>query len=138
MSNPIKSGLNINELLSNTPNNVAKNAISVRISNDIQLHPSSYADGAISILSTRTIENQRAHSQEVRVNKSRHFWVSCDCEYFMFNCEYALTQYGASEIKYSNGQPAVKRNPKNVPRVCKHLYKILSNRNIINSLYNFS
>lgn len=51
--------------------------------------------------------------------------VSCDCEFFLYYCEYALTTWGAARIKYSNGEPAEVRNPGNIPLVCKHLVKLL-------------
>lgn len=61
-------------------------------------------------------------------------WVRCSCEDFTFRWEYALTQNGASNIKYSNGAAAVVTNPNNVPGVCKHLYKILSRRSTLRTL----
>jgi hypothetical protein len=51
--------------------------------------------------------------------------VSCDCEFFLFYCEYALSTWGAARIKHSNGEPAVVRNPGNVPLVCRHLVPVL-------------
>jgi hypothetical protein len=59
------------------------------------------------------------------LSKQKRVVVSCDCEFFMFYCEYALTTWGAARIKYSNGEPAVVRNPGNLPLVCKHLVKLL-------------
>lgn len=59
------------------------------------------------------------------VSGQRRVVVSCDCEFFMFYCEYALSTWGAARIKYSNGEPAVVRNPGNVPLACKHLVKVL-------------
>lgn len=47
--------------------------------------------------------------------------VSCDCESFKFMWEYALTYYGASKIKYSNGQPPHTTNPSLAPGICHHL-----------------
>lgn len=60
-----------------------------------------------------------------KVGKQKRVLVSCDCEFFMFYSEYALTTWGAARIKYSNGEPAVVRNPGNLPLVCKHLIKLL-------------
>lgn len=59
------------------------------------------------------------------ISKQRRVIVSCDCEFFMFYCEYALTTWGAARIKFSNGEPATVRNPSNLPLVCKHLVKML-------------
>ena len=50
--------------------------------------------------------------------------VSCSCEYFLYNCEYALAKQGASQIRYSNGQPPVVRNPQEKPILCKHLTRL--------------
>jgi hypothetical protein len=47
-----------------------------------------------------------------------------NCPYFMFNNEYALNKVGSSSIKYCNGEPPKKTNPKNIPYLCKHLYSI--------------
>lgn len=58
------------------------------------------------------------------ISKQKRVIVSCDCEFFLFYCEYALTTWGAARIKYSNGEPADVRNPANVPLLCKHLVKL--------------
>jgi hypothetical protein len=54
-------------------------------------------------------------------------FVSCECPYFLFNCEYALTKSGNSEIHYSNGRPSYITNKakfgKFLPFLCKHLYR---------------
>jgi hypothetical protein len=51
--------------------------------------------------------------------------ISCDCEDFWATYEYALTQWGASQIKYCNGDPAVVKNPQNYPGCCKHLTRLI-------------
>jgi hypothetical protein len=50
-------------------------------------------------------------------------WVQCSCPYFLFNCEYACAKHESSEIKYSNGKPPYITNPRQIPYLCKHLYK---------------
>jgi hypothetical protein len=60
-----------------------------------------------------------------KISKQKRVIVSCDCEFFMFYSEYALSTWGAARIKYSNGEAAVVRNPGNLPLVCKHLVKLL-------------
>jgi hypothetical protein len=52
-------------------------------------------------------------------------WVSCNCRYFRYVCEWALTRYGSSDIVYSNGQPARITNPGGVGTTCKHVYQAL-------------
>ena len=56
--------------------------------------------------------------------KGNRVLVSCDCENFTFTCEYALTQWGASRIIHSNGEPATTTNPANHPLLCKHLFAL--------------
>lgn len=48
-------------------------------------------------------------------------WVSCDCEWFLYDCEVALNRYGCTDIRFSNGDYPVVRNSGMVPRLCKHL-----------------
>ena len=52
-------------------------------------------------------------------------WVSCNCRYFRYVCEWALTRYGSSDIVYSNGQPAKQTNPNGIGTACKHVYSAL-------------
>ena len=47
--------------------------------------------------------------------------VSCECGDFWCHWEYALNKRGASDIQYSNGEPPVVTNPRNIAGVCKHI-----------------
>lgn len=49
-------------------------------------------------------------------------WGWCDCPYFKYHCEVALSRRGSSAVIQSNGQRPRFTNPKMEPRVCKHLY----------------
>lgn len=51
-------------------------------------------------------------------------WVRCTCPWFLFHCEYALSQSGSTWVHYSNGEPANQTNPQNIPFVCKHIYAV--------------
>lgn len=51
--------------------------------------------------------------------------VGCSCPFFLFYAEYALHKYNAAEIRFSNGEPPVVRNPKERPLLCKHLVKLI-------------
>lgn len=53
-------------------------------------------------------------------------WVSCNCPYFLYNCEAALTKYGSSSIKYSNGAKPSTTNPRMIPFGCKHVYRAIN------------
>lgn len=54
---------------------------------------------------------------------TNHVKVACDCEYFLYICEYALNRKGAADIKYSNGKPPTTTNPTLIPTMCVHLVK---------------
>ncbi len=49
-----------------------------------------------------------------------------NCDYFTYNCEYALFKKGAADIRYSNGEPPTTLNVGLQPSVCKHLYALLT------------
>lgn len=57
---------------------------------------------------------------------SNKVWVSCDCDRFQFKWEYALTKKGASSIRFSNGEPPLTTNPRQIPAGCKHIYRVLA------------
>lgn len=48
-------------------------------------------------------------------------WCSCDCEFFLYYCEYALAKRGSSSIIYCNGEPPKNTNPTQKPMTCKHV-----------------
>lgn len=52
-------------------------------------------------------------------------WVSCNCNFFRYVCEWALTRYGSSDIIVSNGRAAVQTNPSGIGLGCKHVYAAL-------------
>lgn len=62
--------------------------------------------------------------EEDSIVRQKRVLVSCPCEDFTFTWEYALWTWGASHIKYCNGDPAVVRNPGNYPGMCKHLVAV--------------
>ena len=56
---------------------------------------------------------------------SEHVKVSCTCPDFWATWEWALTRRGASDIRYSNGDPPDSRNPRYIAGCCKHLVKMI-------------
>ena len=70
------------------------------------------------------------HQWKVRLKGPlfKALWCTCSCEYWLFHCEYALTEYGASSIINSNGEPPVVTNPRMIPKVCKHIAAVLESR----------
>lgn len=65
------------------------------------------------------------NKEKSRITSQKKIKVSCSCEFFTFYSEYALWTWGAANIRFSNGDPAVVRNPGNHPIVCKHLAQVL-------------
>ncbi len=65
------------------------------------------------------------NKSDSKISTQKRIKISCDCEFFMYYSEYALWTWGAANIRYSNGQPAVVRNPGNHPVLCKHLVQVL-------------
>lgn len=65
------------------------------------------------------------HDTLVKLVSPGKVWVHCGCEDFVYRWEYALAQQGASSIINGNGEPAVTRNPANIPGACLHVYKVL-------------
>lgn len=57
--------------------------------------------------------------------KQERIKVDCSCDDFCFTAEYALWTWGAANIKRSNGDPAVVKNPSSYPYYCKHVDKVL-------------
>lgn len=47
--------------------------------------------------------------------------VSCQCPDFWAVWEYALNKKGAAQIKFSNGEKPVEKNPSMIPGCCKHV-----------------
>jgi hypothetical protein len=58
------------------------------------------------------------------LNKKLQCIVSCSCFDNTMRWEFSNTQKGASEIEYSNGEPPVVTNPRQIVGMCKHLCKL--------------
>lgn len=125
------TGLSLRQLLKATPPYIHNNSRDVIVRS---LKESITKGGfpavqakAMSMTNTRRVEYKLSvigKDRELPVYKQKHVLVSCSCDFFTFTCEYALTQWGSAQIKYSNGEPAVTTNPGNQPLMCKHLVKL--------------
>jgi len=58
--------------------------------------------------------------------KGARVWVTCTCEYFLYNCEVALWSDESSSVRWSNGKDPNITNPSKAPRACKHLLNALA------------
>lgn len=72
-------------------------------------------------------EKPRIHKQEITLlsgtdirDRNAKIMFDCDCEFFCYYCEYALSLYGSAVIRRSNGEPSFTTNPRFVPILCKH------------------
>lgn len=130
----IEKGMTIVGLLNNTPRYIKEKARDeVVIKKYAQTKTKGGHRAMKAICQTRVPQRHEPHQCSVigldpdqpKLSKQKRVLVSCDCEFFLFYCEYALSTWGAARIKYSNGEPAVVRNPGNVPLVCRHLVPVL-------------
>jgi len=53
--------------------------------------------------------------------ESAKVWVTCDCEYWLYNCEVAVENKDSTDIIHSNGARPEVTNPRMVAHLCKHL-----------------
>lgn len=58
-------------------------------------------------------------------NLQSSVWVSCSCDHFKYNYEYAMATKGASDHVYAWRQPPVTMNPEMLPGACKHILAVL-------------
>lgn len=119
-------GLSFARLYANAQATDSKYAGDVAIDKMKKAKPFGY-DGFVIKTKTRDTKKMRryecvvASKTTLPVHRSRKVFVSCNCDRFLYYYEYALTQHGASEIKYSNGRFPVEKNPTLIPSACKHI-----------------
>lgn len=51
-------------------------------------------------------------------------WLTCSCEFWLFNCEYAVNKVGSTFIRKCNGDKPDIRNYGRIPYCCKHIYAV--------------
>ncbi len=126
------TGLSLRQLLKATPPYIQANAQEVIIR---ELKPAVSRGGfpgvkskILSVGNRGTKHQYRAtivgKETDIPLYKQKHVIVSCECEFFLYYCEYALTHWGSAVIKYSNGEPPVHTNPGLLPLMCKHLTQL--------------
>lgn len=131
--------LSLRQLMQRTPRNIKSNADDTRILKIKKIIDSDTGQPAVIsvIVSTHDSQgylrrNPKQHrcfimsmdedkTKDINASKVK---LSCDCEYFMYTVEYALRRRGNADIIFSNGQPAVVRNPTHKPFLCKHLFQL--------------
>lgn len=52
--------------------------------------------------------------------KNPKVWVSCDCEWFKYACEYPTYRKGSTDLLYADGPGKKIRNPSQIAALCKH------------------
>lgn len=122
--------LSTKELIRNIPSDPDnKNARYVSVFATKNLGPASYLFTTVTRIPKDFTRKHKVWIKDQNgkdVMTSRDIWVSCDCDRFTFKWEYALTRKGASSIRYSNGEPAIDMNPRNIPGGCKHIFRCLN------------
>lgn len=132
-------GVPLATVLKSTPNKITYNAMDVKV---MRPKKSMTSFGAPELLFT-TVSDETAsdepptkHLTVVRlVNRDKdRVWLSCNCDNFLYQWEYALAKHGGADIVYGNGEPAIVTNPKNIPGCCKHLYRVLRRKDTLSTL----
>ena len=116
-------GLTARQLVANTPPYVKYNGGFVTPTK-IKFDPKKN----MYLCETRTNElgqQPRIHKQEITLlsgtdirDRNAKIMIDCDCEFFCYYCEYALSLYGSAVIRRSNGEPSFTTNPRFVPILC--------------------
>ena len=57
---------------------------------------------------------------------AKRVWVRCDCEYFMYKCEWVLSKFGSTTRRFAINKAPTATNPRGIPYVCKHVLLLLS------------
>ncbi len=128
----MEKGLSLRSLLKQTPAYYKHQAIDYRVVLKTYSRKRTKGGMAAIVANAVSMENRpprKVHKCSIigldkdnrQISTQRKVIVSCDCESFLFTFEYANWTWGASRIIYSNGEPAVVRNPANHPGLCKHL-----------------
>lgn len=132
------SGVTISKLMRSTPSDTTLRSQSVRVlSTNRLMSKNGFPTLSCICKSTEPTTAHRPPKHKVLIrlmNRKDKLWVSCSCESFMYNWEYALMKNGGSSIKYSNGDPATRTNPRNIPGVCPHIYKLLRRASTLRQL----
>lgn len=126
------TGLSLKQLLKATPPYIHANSQDVIIR---ELTPAVSRGGFPGVKSKiLSVGNRGAKHQyrativgkevDIPLYKQKHVMVSCECDFFLYYCEYALTHWGSSSIKYSNGEAPTHTNPGLLPLLCKHLTQL--------------
>lgn len=129
--------LNLHTLMRNTPWNIVNNASDVNV-----LKQNAWVEkddrGEHKVVSLELLSvgpNKKPRHVTIKLygsrtangkmkRKNRHpAWVHCDCEYFLYYCEVAVTARGSSNVITSNGNYPRIRNPRMKPYICKHILR---------------
>lgn len=131
------AGLNLNTILKNTPRMMHENGAECaihsfkRTKTPIGLpvvqskveHRDSLRPNATRRLHEVTVIGLDDPSKPI--SKQKRIMLSCPCENFVFQWEYALAEHGAARIIYGNGEPPSFTNPGHLPGCCKHSVAVL-------------
>jgi len=129
--------LNLHTLMRATPTNIASNASHVNVlkknawvEKDDKGEHKVFTAEMLSVGPDKKPRNvtiklygTRTASGRMKRKTKHPAWVHCDCEYFLYYCEVAVTARGSSSVITSNGNFPKIRNPRMRPYLCKHLLR---------------
>lgn len=102
-----------------------KSVIEVQKPLGLVLNELYYVKGTTNTYKVRLMFMPSKRNEQPTKDKNSPLWVTCDCAFFLYNCEVALARAGSSSVIHSNGKRPVVTNPKLIPYVCKHVYRAM-------------
>lgn len=137
-----KRGLSLNGFLRAVPPKIRSNAVRDNVTiKTLKMNRDKTIIRSMSLTYDKTSGRMqiRPHKHEIHIiplsgevynvsfSKAKGLKFFCDCEFWTFDCEYSMaTRYGATDIRYSNGEFPIQKNPSLEPVACKHCYVLMS------------
>lgn len=131
----VAKGLSVKGILRRCPpyyKNTARDSVVIKKYNPLaRTKGKHYAATAVCLSDTKGSTPHKCSvigldKSESKLSRQKRVSLSCDCSDWCFTWEYSMSTWGAASIKYCNGEPAVMKNPSNVPGACKHLCAVLA------------
>ena len=119
--------LTVKQIIKETPANIMKRSFEVQVKpmksmlwlNKEPDTPEAYNEFIIK--TSRPGIQHKIHNNIIRVFRRDRVWVTCDCDFFKYNCEFSLNRSGSTDILHSNGSMPKIKNPFLRNLACIHI-----------------
>ena len=110
------------QMINATPRNIIMNASHVLLL-PFKSSESTDEQGQFSYYLYHGRDKDGMRKVQIKIYNGRYTWIHCDCPWFQYNCEVALSLKNSSSLINSNGQVSKTTNPMMKPLLCKHAYR---------------